>query len=178
MFMKSHHLDKIARLAWMVKNIASPWYWGYRAAYAGGKEMLARFFLARMATIVGVEAIRLYSGRAPGAEKWRKYDLAVQEIWYLTAVHAIPEAEAQRFLLGLILKSRELPEPAKLTLIDRIARCPADQPAEFGSLSAAERGQVRRWLKKFIVTLMPPALHKPQLHDLRQRLAEPAAGLE
>lgn len=178
MFMKSHHLDKIARWAWMVKNIASPWYWGYRAAYAGGKEMLARFFLARMATIVGVEAIRLYSGRAPGAEKWRKYDLAVQEIWYLTAVHAIPEAEAQRFLLGLILKSRELPEPAKLTLIDRIARCPADQPAEFGSLSAAERGQVRRWLKKFIVTIMPPALHKSQLHDLRQRLAEPAAGLE
>jgi hypothetical protein len=173
MFLKRHHLDRIARYAWMVKNIASPWYWGYRAAYAGGKEMLARFFLSRMSTIVGVEAIRLYSGRAPGAEQWRKYDLAVQEILFMTAANGASEAEAQRFLLRLILKSRELPEPAKLLLIDRISRCKADKPAEFDRLTRTERGQVRRWLKQFIVKAVPPAVQKIRLQELRQRLAEP-----
>lgn len=172
LFMKRHHLDKVARYAWLLKNIASPWYWGYRAAYYGGKEMLTRFFLGRMSTIVGVEAIRLYSGRAPGAEQWRKYELAIQEMMFLAATDGCSEAEAQRFLCRLILKSRELPEQAKLRLIDRVTRIKADCPAEFDVLNAAERAQIRRWLKHFIVKLLPPAAQKPRLQELRQRLVE------
>jgi hypothetical protein len=174
LFMKRHHLDKMARYAWMLKNIASPWYWGYRAAYYGGKEMLSRFFLGRMSTIVGVEAIRLYSGRAPGAEQYRKYDLAVQEMMYLTAINGASEAATQKFLLRLILKSRELPEQAKLALVDRLTRITVDVPAQFDSLTSAERVQVGRWLKKFIGKIMPPAIQKIRLQELRQRLAEPA----
>ncbi len=174
MFMKRHHLDRVARYAWMLKNIASPWYWGYRAAYAGGKEMLARFFLARMSTIVGVEAIRLYSGRAPGAEQWRKYDLAIQEMLHLAAANGASEPEALKFVLGLVLTSRELPEQVKLFLTDRICKNQVGAPADFCSLTPAERGQVRRWLKQFIVKVMPPAAQKPRLQELRQRLAEPA----
>jgi hypothetical protein len=172
LFMRRHHLDKVARYAWMVKNIASPWYWGYRAAYYGGKEMLSRFFLGRMSTIVGVEAIRLYSGRAPGAEQWRKYDLAIQEMVYLAAVNGASELEAQRFLLRLILKSRELPEPTKLLLVDRITNMQAAKPVDFDGLTPAERGQVRRWLKQFIVKVVPAPVQKFHLQELQQRLAE------
>ena len=175
LFMKRHHLDKVARYAWMLKNIASPWYWGYRAAYFGGKEMLSRFFLGRMSTIVGVEAIRLYSGRAPGAEQYRKYDLAIQEMLYLAANNGASETATQKFLLRLILKSRELPEPAKLALIDRLTRLEADAPAPLDSLTPAERAQVGRWLKHFIVKIMPPAAQKLRLQELRERLTE-AAG--
>ena len=173
LFLKRHHLDKIARWTWMVKNIASPWYWGYRAAYYGGKEMLARYFLARMATIVGVEAIRLYSGRAPGVEQWRKYDLVMQEILYVTAINCVPEAEAWRFLTHLILKSRELPEQAKLLLMERLPKIAADMPAQFHSLTSAERGQVRRWLKQFMVKVLPAEAHKLRWQELIERLAEP-----
>jgi hypothetical protein len=172
LFMRRHHLDKIARYAWMLKNIASPWYWGYRAAYAGGKEMLTRFFLSRMSTIVGVEAIRLFSGRAPGAEQWRKYDLAIQEMLHLAAANGASEPEALKFVLGLVLTSRELPEQVKLLLADRICKMRVETPADFCSLTPAERGQVRRWLKQFIVKVMPPAAQKPRLQELRQRLAE------
>ena len=175
LFMKRHHLDKVTRYAWMLKNIASPWYWGYRAAYFGGKEMLSRFFLGRMSTIVGVEAIRLYSGRAPGAEQYRKYDLALQEMLYLAANNGVSETATQKFLLRLILKSRELPEPAKLALIDRLTRLTADAPAPLDSLTPAERTQVGRWLKHFIVKIMPPAAQKLRLQELRERLTE-AAG--
>jgi hypothetical protein len=174
LFMKRHHLDKVARYAFMLKNIASPWYWGYRAAYYGGKEMVSRFFLGRMSTIVGVEAIRLYSGRAPGVEQWRKYELAIQEMMFLTAADGGSEAEAQRFLCRLILKSRELPEPAKLALIDHMTRIKAADPAEFDSLNGSERVQVRRWLRHFIVKLIPPKARKPRLQELRQRLADPS----
>ena len=177
LFMKRHHLDKVARYAWMLKNIASPWYWGYRAAYYGGKEMLSRFFLGRMSTIVGVEAIRLYSGRAPGLEQYQKYDLAIQEMMYLTAANDASEIAAQKFLLRLILKSRELPEQAKLALIDRLTRIQADFPAQFGSLTPTERAQVGRWLKHFIVKIMPLASQKLRLQELRQRLSESSEKL-
>jgi hypothetical protein len=172
LFMKRHNLDKVARYAFMLKNIASPWYWGYRAAYYGGKEMISRFFLGRMSTIVGVEAIRLYSGRAPGVEQWRKYELAIQETMFLTAADGGSEAEAQRFLCRLILKSRELPEPAKLALIDHLTRIQTVDPAEFDSLNRSERTQVRRWLKHFIVKLLPPEAQKSRLQELKQRLEE------
>jgi hypothetical protein len=174
LFMRRHHLDKLTRYAWMLKNIASPWYWGYRAAYAGGKEMLARYFLGRMSTIVGLEAIRLYSGRAPGAEQWRKYDLAVQEMLHLTAVNGASETEALKFVLRLVLTSRELPEQVKLLLAERICKMQVETPADFATLTAAERGQVRRWLKQFIVKVMPPTAQKRKLQESRHRLAEPA----
>lgn len=176
LFMKRHHLDKFARYAWMLKNVASPWYWGYRAAYYGSKEMLSRFFLGRMSTIVGVEAIRLYSGRAPGAEQYHKYELAIQEMLYLAAANGASEAASQKFLLRLILKSRELPEQAKLALIDKLSRIEADQPARLDNLSSSERAQVGRWLKHFIVRIMPPETQKQHLLEVRQRFSEPAGN--
>jgi hypothetical protein len=60
LFMKRHHLDRAARWAWAAANLANPWYWGWRASYAGGKEALARLFLAKVASLVGEEAILLY----------------------------------------------------------------------------------------------------------------------
>lgn len=175
LFLKRHHLDKVARWAWMVKNLASPWYWGYRAAYCGGKEMLSRFFLASLATIVGVEAIRLYSGRSPGLAHWRKYELAMQEILYTTAMNCVPEAEAWKFITDLLLTSRELPDEAKLLLLERLPRLPATVPARFDLLSPGERGQVRRWLKRYLTQVLPPEAYQLRWQELSARLTESAA---
>ncbi len=65
-FIKRHHLDKVARWGWAALNFANPWYWGRKAAYEGSKELAARVALARIADIVGEEAMLLYSRRASG----------------------------------------------------------------------------------------------------------------
>ncbi len=68
-FIKRHHLDKVARWGWTAINYANPWYWGRKAAYHGGKEVAARLLMARIADLVGEEAIRLYGRRQPPAVK-------------------------------------------------------------------------------------------------------------
>jgi hypothetical protein len=63
-FTRRHHLDKVVRWGVTLYNYANPWHWGGRAAYHGGKELAARLLLARIASLVGEEAILLY-GRRP-----------------------------------------------------------------------------------------------------------------
>jgi hypothetical protein len=63
-FVKRHHLDKAARWGWTAVNYANPWYWGRKAAYHSGKEVAARLLMARIAHLVGEEAVRLF-GRRP-----------------------------------------------------------------------------------------------------------------
>ncbi len=68
-FIKRHHLDKAVRWGWTAINYANPWYWGRKAAYHGGKEVAARLLMARIADLVGEEAVRLYGRRQPPAAK-------------------------------------------------------------------------------------------------------------
>lgn len=65
-FVKRHHLDKAARWGWAAINFANPWYWGRRAFYEGSKELAARLTLARIADIVGEEAVWIYGRRNNG----------------------------------------------------------------------------------------------------------------
>jgi hypothetical protein len=67
-FIKRHHLDKAARWGWAAINYANPWYWGRKAAFEGSKEMAARLALAKIADIVGEEAVLLYSRRVANAQ--------------------------------------------------------------------------------------------------------------
>jgi hypothetical protein len=62
-FMKRHHLDKVARWGWTLYNYANPWHWTRKAALEGGKEMASRLLLAKIADLVGEEAMRVYGGR-------------------------------------------------------------------------------------------------------------------
>ncbi len=62
-FIKRHHLDQVARWGWTAVNFANPWHWGRKAAYHGGKEVAARLFMARVADLVGEEAVRIYGRR-------------------------------------------------------------------------------------------------------------------
>jgi hypothetical protein len=73
-FIKRHRLDKIARWGWTAFNYANPWHWGRKVAYHGGKEVAARLLMARIADLVGEEAMRIYGqekGRVPVEKKGR-----------------------------------------------------------------------------------------------------------
>ncbi|MGA9753749.1 MAG: hypothetical protein WBV23_01245 [Desulfobaccales bacterium] len=67
-FIKRHHLDQVARWGWTAVNFANPWHWGRKAAYHGGKEVAARLLMARVADLVGEEAVRIYGRRRPVAQ--------------------------------------------------------------------------------------------------------------
>ena len=171
-FLRQHRFDKVVRWVWMVKNFTSPWYWGRRAAFTGGKELLGRFFLARVITIVGVEAIRLYSGRTPGLELERLYELTWQEVCSLTAGKPAYETAALKFFLNLVLKSQELPEAAKLSLIARMSRPVAGPQLHRGTLDPAERRRIERWLQQLIKNVFPPQERPSKLQEIRHHLAE------
>ena len=58
-FIKRHRLHKVASWGWAAFNYNSPFYWGRRAAYEVGRRLL----LARLADLVGEEAMLLYGRR-------------------------------------------------------------------------------------------------------------------
>jgi hypothetical protein len=62
-FIQRYRLDKVARWGWTAFNCANPWHWGRKAAYHGGKEVAARLLMARVADLVGEEALRIYGRR-------------------------------------------------------------------------------------------------------------------
>lgn len=68
-FIKRHHLDQVARWGWSAVNYANPWHWGRKAAYHGGKELAMRLLMARIAELVGEEAVRIYGRRRPQVKR-------------------------------------------------------------------------------------------------------------
>jgi hypothetical protein len=58
-FIKRHRLHRVAKWSWAAFNYSSPFYWGRQAAYELGRRLL----LARLADLVGEEAMHLYGRR-------------------------------------------------------------------------------------------------------------------
>ena len=65
-FIRRHRLHKAASWGWAVFNYNSPFYWGRRAAYEVGRRLL----LARLADLVGEEAMLLYGRRGKAGRGW------------------------------------------------------------------------------------------------------------
>ena len=78
-FIKRYQLDKAVRWGWTTINYANPWYWGRYAVYHGGKEVAARLLMARVAGLVGEEAVRIYGRRQPLPVKRKTRSLAGAE---------------------------------------------------------------------------------------------------
>jgi hypothetical protein len=58
-FIKRHRLHRVAKWSWAAFNYSSPFYWGRQAAYELGRRLL----LARLADLVGEEAMLIYGRR-------------------------------------------------------------------------------------------------------------------
>lgn len=59
-FITRHRLHKVAKWSWAAFNYSSPFYWSRQAAYELGRRLL----LARIADLVGEEALFLYGRRS------------------------------------------------------------------------------------------------------------------
>jgi len=56
-------LYKLGTHAWLSYNALNPWYWGRKFAYTSAREITFRYLLTWIITIVGEEAMAVYSRR-------------------------------------------------------------------------------------------------------------------
>ena len=166
-FLKRYHLYRAARWTWAAVNIANPFYWGRRAAYQSSREFLARIFLAKVVTVVGEEAMRLYSRRSPNLHLFRRYRVGVQEMVNLAigANGSVP-AEVVLGLMKSVLKARGLEDQEKVTLLKRLSQ-PQKRETGLVELTPAERQEVQDWLQGLVKTCWK-GLERRQLLELVQ----------
>ncbi len=175
-FLERHHLYRLALWAWGAINVVNPWYWGRRAAYTGGRELIARLFLAKVFTVVGEEAVRLYSRRSPNLRLFRRYQVGVQEMINL-ALEKNGELPAgvTSALLRLILKARDLEEQEKLLLVKMVSR-PRRRETAWADLDPPTRKQIQRWLTGLVKLCWPDPQRGDLLDRLQSRFQEGATG--
>jgi len=147
-FVKRHHLDKVVRWGWSLYNYANPWHWGRRAALEGGKELAARLTLAKIAELVGEEAVRLYGRRPAPSRPLGLYLAATREMINLARENGGLSPAAASFVLRFILQARGLEDREKLGLLRCLAQGRGGQGLE--SLDSAQRKRVHQWLKQMV----------------------------
>ncbi|MEJ2090569.1 MAG: hypothetical protein P8X65_00065 [Syntrophobacterales bacterium] len=177
-FLKRHHMYRAARWVWGTINVINPYYWGRQAAYRGGREFLARTFLAKVVTVVGEESIRLYSRRSPNLRLFRRYQVGLQEMINLTLGEngALP-AEVAAHLLKSILKARGLEDQEKVILLQRLSR-PRRRDTALVDLEPEEQQEVQGWLEGAVKTCWEGAEQKEHLAQVRERWQEIETGTE
>jgi hypothetical protein len=169
LFLKRHHLDKVARWAWAAKNALNPWYWIRKVAYTGSKEILQRLLLAKVTALVGEEAINLYSRRRPNAKFFRRYQLALQEMVNLALDDGFLSPEAWNYMLRFILRAKGLEDQEKLALLQRLAQPRWQETPGTEKLEKTEREDIHRWLKQLVKTCWTGAAQDQRLAQVRSQ---------
>jgi hypothetical protein len=175
-FLKRHHLYRAARWAWGAFNLANPFYWGRRAAYKGSREFLARVFLAKVVTVVGEEAMRLYSRRSPNLRLFRRYQVGVQEMLNLAlgANESLP-TEMVLQLMKSVLKARGLEDQEKVALLKRISS-PKQRETGLADVEPPEQKEVQEWLQSLVKTCWKGLERRKLLALVQKRWQEVEEG--
>jgi|UniRef100_A0A7V6A3B2 hypothetical protein len=151
-FLKRYHLYRAARWTWAAINIANPFYWGRQAAYRSSREFLARVFLAKVVTVVGEEAMRLYSRRSLNLHVFRRCQVGVQEMINLAmGQNGTLPAEVILTLLKSVLKVKGLEDQEKVALLRRLSH-PHTRDTGLAELTSAEQKEVHEWLQGLVKT--------------------------
>jgi hypothetical protein len=177
-FLKRHHLYRAARWTWAAVNIANPFYWGRRAVYKSSREFLARIFLAKVVTVVGEEAMLLYSRRSPNLHLFRRYQVGVQEMVNLAlgANGSLP-AEVVLGLMKSVLKARGLEDQEKVALLKRMSQ-PRQRVTGLVELTPPEQKEVQEWLQGLVKTCWKGLERRKLLARVQERWQEVGEGPE
>ena len=140
-FAKQHkYLYTIGQYAWMTYNAVNPWYWGQKALFEAGREGSFRYLLSVILTIVGEEAVMVYSKR-----RIRQKAVAIEkgiavEMINMAVADKVVSAEEYEVLLSFILNSSKLDDMVKVTLLKALLRKQAMKlPMELDALDEKER---------------------------------------
>jgi len=140
-FAQQHkYLYTVGQYAWMAYNAINPWYWGQKALFEAGREGSFRYLLSVILTIVGEEAVMVYSKR-----RIRQKAVAIEkgiavEMINMAVADKVVSAEEYEVLLSFILNSNKLDDMVKVTLLKALLRKQAMKlPMELDALDEKER---------------------------------------
>ena len=139
---------------------------------------MARTFLAKVVTVVGEEAIRLYSHRSPNLRLFRRHQVGLQEMINLTlgGNGALP-AEVAAHLLKSILKLKGLEDQEKVMLLQRLSR-PRRRDTALADLEPEEQQEVQEWLEGTVKSCWKGTEQKERLAQVKERWQEIESGTE
>jgi hypothetical protein len=171
-FLQRHHMYRLARWAWGAANLVNPYYWGRQAAYRGGREFLTRTFLAKLVTVVGEEAMRLYSRRAPNLRLFRRYQVGLQEMINLGLGEngTLPE-ELAAHLLKSILRAKGLEDQEKVMLLKRLSS-PRRRKTALADLAPDEQQEMQKWLEGQVKGCWKGPAQEERLAQVKERWLE------
>jgi hypothetical protein len=115
-------LRKLWQVGWSAANLLNPWYWGRKVFIEVGVETARRYFVTGLVTIVGEEAVMLYSGRRVRNEKSAAELLtAVEMIKTLRGQESV-SAEEYEVMLRWLVKFKHIDDQTKMGLIRMLSR--------------------------------------------------------
>jgi len=131
--LKRHrHLYRLAQIAWNIKNVGNPFYWAGRELSREGYFLTLRWFYLAFIGQVGLEAMKLYSGRHFQREEERDATLVCHKLFNLTREWQGPSAAEWSALVQLVADHTYLEPDVKVHILSRWAqqRLPGDVAAQ------------------------------------------------
>lgn len=141
---KDHkYLYNIGKYAWMGYNALNPWYWGRKVVFTAGKEGTYRYLLSVILTVVGEEALLVYSKRYI-----RKQAVAVEkniafEMINMAVIDHIVSGEEYDVILNFIVNNPKFNDRLKVTLLKALQRKRSVKPAALSGESYQEKDKKR-----------------------------------
>jgi hypothetical protein len=175
-FLQRNHLYRAARWLWGAVNVVNPYYWGRRAAYRGSREFLVRMFLAKVVTVVGEEAIHLYSRRSPNLRLFQVYQAGLQELLNLALTgNGALAVDLYLNLMNAILKISGLEDREKVALLKRLARA-KHRESGLAGLKPSEQKEVQEWLACQVKSCWQGPERQELLAQVKERCRELGEG--
>jgi len=116
-FKKYKTLYTIGNQAWLTYNAMNPWYWGRKFAYTSAREITFRYLLTWIITIVGEEAMAVFSRRDINTrEAAFERDLAFAMVDMARAMEDFPK-EGYGMVLDHVLNQARLSDVVRVTIL-------------------------------------------------------------
>lgn len=116
-FKKYKTLYNMGSHAWLSYNALNPWYWGRKIAYTSAREITFRYLLTWIITIVGEEAMAVYSRRDINTHKVAfERDLAFAMV-DMARAHKDISKEAHAMVLDHVLNKSLLSDGLRVNVL-------------------------------------------------------------
>jgi len=112
----------IGKYAWMGYNVLNPWYWGRKVVFTAGREGAFRYLLTVIITVVGEEAVLVYSKRNIKAKAVAIEKNIAFEMINMAVVDGVVSQEEYEVILNFILQNPQFDDQMKVTLLRALLR--------------------------------------------------------
>ncbi len=119
---KHTYLYTLSRYAWMGYNALNPWYWGQKVILTAGKEGALRYLLTMIITIVGEEAVLVYSKRHIRTKTAAVEKQTAFEMINMAIADNLVSQEEYEVILEFVLNNSHFSDLLKVMLLKTLLR--------------------------------------------------------